>query len=249
MSAHLRVVHRVRSLVLTSAVMFSSAACGTKTADQVSDSVVTVDPRNIVTVASVAPASYEGVLPCADCSGLKTVIALWPDSVYRLSQTYEGKSKTPVITMGRWRLSESVVSLETESGIPTMFRRVGDDSLALLDQQGQPITSTLNYTLGRSATMNSLREPTVFIGTFMYMADAATFRECGSGQTYPVLMRGAYKTLERAFTAAKLPPGSGQQVEVRGQFVERPADMEGPRDHDVLEVLSYVGPAANPGCR
>lgn len=234
---------------LTLASVLLVTACGGEPKSNVPDSVVTVNPFPEVTLTAVAPASYEGTLPCADCSGLRTVLAIWPDSVYRLAQTYEGKSTTPVVTMGRWRLSESVVSLETDNGIPILYRRVGDDTLTLLDQQGQPISSSLNYSLQRSSTMNSLREPASFIGTFEYMADAPTFRECGSGQTYPVLMRGDYQKLERAFLAAKLPPGSGQQVEVRARFLERPADMEGPRDRDVVEIVSYVGPSANPGCR
>ncbi len=234
---------------LTLASVLLVAACGGESKSNVPDSVVTVNPFPEVTLSAVAPASYEGTLPCADCSGLRTVLAIWPDSVYRLAQTYEGKSTTPVVTMGRWRLSESVVSLETDNGIPMLYRRVGDDTLTLLDQQGQPIASSLNYSLQRSASMNSLREPAAFTGTFEYMADAPTFRECGSGQTYPVLMRGDYRKLERAFLAAKLPPGSGQQVEVRARFLERPADMEGPRDRDVVEIVTYVGPSANPGCR
>lgn len=234
---------------LTLASVLLVAACGGESKSNVPDSVVTVNPFPEVTLTAVAPASYEGTLPCADCSGLRTVLAIWPDSVYRLAQTYEGKSTTPVVTMGRWRLSESVLSLETDNGIPILYRRVGDDTLTLLDQQGQPIATSLNYSLQRSASMNSLREPAAFTGTFEYMADAPTFRECGSGQTYPVLMRGDYRKLERAFLAAKLPPGSGQQVEVRARFLERPADMEGPRDRDVVEIVSYVGPSANPGCR
>lgn len=246
LSAPLR-ARRSARLALTGVLLV--AACGGESKSSVPDSVVTVNPFPEVTLSAVAPASYEGTLPCADCSGLRTVLAIWPDSVYRLAQTYEGKSTTPVVTMGRWRLSESVVSLETDNGIPILYRRVGDDTLTLLDQQGQPIASSLNYSLQRSAPMNSLREPASFIGTFEYMADAPTFRECGSGQTYPVLMRGDYKKLERAFLAAKLPPGSGQQVEVRARFLDRPADMEGPRDRDVVEIVSYVGPSANPGCR
>lgn len=234
---------------LTLASVLLVAACGGESKSNVPDSVVTVNPFPEVTLTAVAPASYEGTLPCADCSGLRTVLAIWPDSVYRLAQTYEGKSTTPVVTMGRWRLSESVLSFETDNGIPILYRRVGDDTLTLLDQQGQPIATSLNYSLQRSASMNSLREPAAFIGTFEYLADAPTFRECGSGQTYPVLMRGDYRKLERAFLAAKLPPGSGQQVEVRARFLERPADMEGPRDRDVVEIVSYVGPSANPGCR
>jgi pimeloyl-ACP methyl ester carboxylesterase len=129
------------------------------------------------------------------------------------------------------------------------FAVKGEDTLSLLDQGGKPIAGSAPVTLVRADSMESLRDATGYTGTFTYMADAPSFRECGSGQTYNVLMSGAYKTVERAYTAAKLPPGSGQQIEVTARFKPRPDTMEGPKERDVIEFVKYVGPAANPDCR
>jgi copper homeostasis protein (lipoprotein) len=238
----------VSSTLLAAALL---AACGGKTSDagRAPDSVVTIDPSPTVTVASIAPASYRGPLPCPDCTALRTTVALWPDSVYRLQQVAEGKSTEATVSMGRWRVDDGMLSLETDTGIPVLFRRVGGDTLQPLDPQGKPVAAAPGQVLVRTDSMDALRETAPYTGTFSYEADAPTFRECGSGQTYPVLQKGEYRALERAFRAAKLPPGSGQQVMVSGRFLPRPADMEGPRDRDVLEVLKYIGPGANPDCR
>lgn len=243
-------VRRLPAFASASAVALL-VACGGKASDagRAPDSVVIIDPNPTVTVASIAPASYAGPLPCPDCSALRTTVALWPDSVYRLKQVAEGKSTEATVSMGRWRVDNSMLSLETDTGIPLLFRRAGGDTLQPLDPQGKPVAAAAGQVLVRTDSMDALRETAPYTGTFSYEADAPTFRECGSGQTYPVLQKGEYRALERAFRAAKLPPGSGQQVIVAGRFLPRPADMEGPRDRDVLEVLTYIGPGANPNCR
>ncbi len=223
-------------------------AGGGATAGKLSDSVVTVPAVPTVTVAAVAPNSYSGTLPCADCSGIATTVALFSDTTFRLREQYEGKSGAPVVSMGRWTHDGTTLTLD---GLGRTLRFVvkGEDTLSLLDQGGQPIAGSAPVTLVRADSMDALREAAPYTGTFTYEADAPSFRECGSGQTYNVLMSGAYKTVERAYTAAKLPPGSGQQVEVTARFKPRPATMEGPKERDVIEFVKYVGPAANPDCR
>lgn len=245
-----QIVRRIQ-VVVAAAVVAVLAACGSKdsAAGRAPDSVVTIDPNPTVTVASIAPATYAGTLPCADCQGIVTTLTLWPDTVYRLREVYEGKGGQPFVSMGRWRVDARTLSLETDSGMPRLYSRVGDDTLRLLDLQGKPIVSALNYALVRAAAMDSIGDVAEYAGTFVYMADAPMFRECGSGQTYPVLMQGEYRALERAYLAAKLPAGSGQQVIVRGRFMPRPADMEGARDRAVLRVEKYLGPGTNPNCR
>lgn len=213
-----------------------------------SDSVVTVPAVPTVTVAAVAPASYSGTLPCADCSGIRTTVALFTDTTYRLSELYEGKSKVAEISMGRWEHTGGTLTL-SGIGRTLQFSVVSEDTLQLLDQSGKPIASSAPVTLMRADSMDALRGQAGYTGTFSYMADAPTFRECGSGQTYPVLMTGGYKALERAYTAAKLPPGSGQQVVVLARFRARPNTMEGPKERDVMEIVRYLEPGANPDCR
>lgn len=240
--------------VATAGGLALAAACGGEQAADgtavgtLPDSVVTVPAVPTVTVAAVAPNSYAGTLPCADCAGIATTVALFSDTTYRLREAYQGKSAAPVVSMGRWTHDGRTLTLD---GLGRMLRFAvkGEDTLSLLDQSGQPIAGSAPVTLVRADSMDALREAAPYTGTFTYEADAPSFRECGSGQTYHVLMSGAYKTVRRAYAAAKLPAGSGQQIEVTARFTARPATMEGPKERDVMEFVKYVGPAANPDCR
>lgn len=239
-------------LVAMATVSLLAACGGTGDADKgtgsKSDSVVTVPAVPTITVAAVAPASYSGTLPCADCSGIGTTLSILPDTTYRLSEVYEGKSGTPVYSTGRWKHDGG--SLELSGLSRTLrFAVAGEDTLRLLGQAGKPVSGAAPATLVRADSVLPLRETATFVGSFTYEADAPTFRECASGQTYPVLMKGGYRALEQAYRSAKLAPGSGWQVEVRGRFVARPNTMEGPKDRDVFEVVKYLQPSANPDCR
>jgi copper homeostasis protein (lipoprotein) len=196
----------------------------------------------------MAPATYRGTLPCADCSGVATTLTLWPDSLYRLRQHYTAGARDSVhLSMGRWRFDAGTLSLETDNGVPVLWERRGDDTLRLLDPSGRPVQSDQPHHVTRADSLDAIRDRGEWVGTFMLMADAPTFRECGSGATVPVLMTGGYRALEAAYRRAGLPAGSGWQVAVRGRFVPRPASMEGAGD--VLEVARYVGPSINGNCR
>lgn len=201
-----------------------------------------------VTIQAMAPASYSGTLPCADCPGISATLSVWPDSIYRLRYVYQERIVAPFISTGRWHVDNRELVLEGESDQPQRWAMLGADSLRMLDMDGNAIESDLPYSLTRLDSLDNIADVGNFVGTFIYMADAATFRECASGRTVPVLMRGDYLALERAYTRSKLPPGSGQQVQVEGRFLPRPADMEG-REREVFEVRRYIGPSANLNCR
>jgi len=63
-------------------------------------------------------------------------------------------------------------------------------------------------------------------GMFRYMADAALFRDCRTGKSYPVAMESAYIELERAYLNSGIEGGSEILVRLRGRYLERPS-MEG----------------------
>ena len=48
------------------------------------------------------PATFAGVLPCADCAGVAHTLTLQSDGSYRLRRTYLGKAEAPVARSGRW---------------------------------------------------------------------------------------------------------------------------------------------------
>ena len=107
---------------------------------------------------------FWGVLPCADCPGIRTKLTLVPDErLYVLRQTYleadEGRDAT-FTTVGTWtedpgvldaRPDAPVLRLEASEGAPPqlMLARIAVDTLRLLDRQGRWIDSDLPYELVR----------------------------------------------------------------------------------------------------
>lgn len=57
--------------------------------------------------------SYRGVLPCADCAGIKSVVTLTPDGSYETRSTYLGKSDAVLEEKGRfsWDAAGNIIQL------------------------------------------------------------------------------------------------------------------------------------------
>jgi copper homeostasis protein (lipoprotein) len=83
--------------------------------------------------------AYWGILPCADCSGIRTAIILQNDGYYRMKTRYEGKSREVFETKGTftWDKKGAVVTLGDEQ------YQVGENQLTRLDQSGKVITGDL----------------------------------------------------------------------------------------------------------
>lgn len=93
---------------------------------------------------------YHGVLPCADCSGIETVIVLADDGTYRHMTKYLDKGDRVFTETGRfaWNEAGSAITL-TDSGGARYF--VGENRLASLARDGSRISGDLaeNYVLTR----------------------------------------------------------------------------------------------------
>ena len=101
---------------------------------------------------------YEGVLPCADCSGLKLNLTLQPNFTYILQSDYIGKSPTPVVTSGTWTVFRGapfdaraqIIFLHEPTARDTWnFLVVGDNELLELDQGRRKIDAPFNLSLKR----------------------------------------------------------------------------------------------------
>jgi putative lipoprotein len=77
-------------------------------------------------------------------------------------------------------------------------------------------------------------------GMFHYMADAAVFRDCDNGLSFPVAMEAAYIDLERAYLDQPHEAGAEQMVRLRGRYLERPS-MEGDSNAVHLVVDRFKG--------
>jgi copper homeostasis protein (lipoprotein) len=170
-------------------------------------------------------ATFKGTLPCADCEGIRYHLDLWPDGVFHLRQTYLG---TPVVAddRGRWHTdpSRSAILLYDARERKLQFEVKGAYTIRLLDQQGQPIQSFLPYDLTSDGTLTPTDLRLELHRMFRYTADAAQFKNCRTGRSYPVAMEGDYIKLKRAYLEADKPePGAPLMASFEGDITRRPA--------------------------
>lgn len=93
---------------------------------------------------------YEGVLPCADCPGIRTRLTLQgpPDFRYRLEQTYLERNPEPFVEEGVYYIlrgnavDPDATVFEIGADSRRYFQRTGPDTLVGLDREMRPISST-----------------------------------------------------------------------------------------------------------
>ncbi|MEQ8928062.1 MAG: copper resistance protein NlpE N-terminal domain-containing protein [Fulvivirga sp.] len=87
------------------------------------------------------PGIYQGILPCADCEGIKTELVIKIDNTYVLRTQYLGKDSKIVEDDGAifWDRTGSNITLDV---IEQQYK-VGENALFQLDIEGQPITGNL----------------------------------------------------------------------------------------------------------
>ena len=86
---------------------------------------------------------YTGILPCADCDGIKVELILNNDETYEISYLYLGKSEEAFVFSGTfsWNETGNKIFLPRD-GFPTFFQ-VGKGVLFQLDRFGNRITGEL----------------------------------------------------------------------------------------------------------
>ena len=148
------------------------------------------------------PASFSGVLPCADCVGLRHQLNLFPGGAFILALSYfrDGRDET-FYEVGSYTLSadSSVLSLATHDPLGTRFSVQGPDALRLLDRDGQKMDSTLDHELRREPALLPLEPRLLMRGSYTYQADAGVFTDCRSGMRFPVAPGSGAHELEKAY--------------------------------------------------
>jgi copper homeostasis protein (lipoprotein) len=129
--------------------------------------------------------SWRGVLPCADCEGIETSLFLEKDGTWVMNQGYQGgKGAAAFASYGLWARTADKLVLTDASGEKLYFRAKGE-ALEMLDREGNPIHSQLNYTL-QPMKAPLPATPMAMRGMYLYYADAATFTDCATGKRIPV---------------------------------------------------------------
>jgi copper homeostasis protein (lipoprotein) len=194
------------------------------------------------------PATFVGVLPCADCPGIEYRLALFADGAYYLRTTHQAREDGQLDDIGTWLRSSDgeILALHGGREAPVMFAIAGPDRLDKLDLEGRPIVSELNHSLSRTRGQDPLEPSLHMRGMFSYFADSAVFEECLTGRRMPVTMEADYLRLEQAYLQARREPGEALLANLRGRIVER-VNMEGPARPSVI-VEEFLGIWPREGC-
>lgn len=137
------------------AIGFTSCNKKTDTDTATNDSLTKVD-TTAVTEENTAPVVdahtsqtaldwagiYAGVLPCADCQGIQTEIALNDDNTFVVKQIYLGRSANPVEEKGTIMWHDGNIA-HLKGKTINMQLKVGENQLILLDQEGKVIEGTM----------------------------------------------------------------------------------------------------------
>jgi len=86
---------------------------------------------------------YNGFLPCADCGGLKIILALNPNKTYTQITQYVGKSIREYTEKGKFEKSDDnkKLILTPRTGTGSQAYLIGENSLTQLDAHGNRYTS------------------------------------------------------------------------------------------------------------
>ncbi|WP_428415699.1 copper resistance protein NlpE [Methylibium sp.] len=110
--------------------------------------------------AMPVPATFAGLMPCADCPGVAQTLTLRADGLYRLRRTYLGKPEGPFSELGHWKLNAAGTLLMLRGESDTLLFAVapagsgGEGTLRLLDRRGQPIVSDADLALRRTERLD-----------------------------------------------------------------------------------------------
>jgi copper homeostasis protein (lipoprotein) len=199
--------------------------------------------QKVVEALGPLPASFTGVLPCADCPGVRYQLDLYPDQAFVLRTTYLEREPDNVFDdIGGFLLDSNSKTLMLHGGreAPVQFRIEAPERLRLLDVEGQEIVSELNYALIRAPAFAPVEPRLLMRGMYRYFADAGRFQECLTRWRLPVAQEADNVALERAYLAARRLPGEELLVNLEGRIALRPK-IEGDGEELALVPLRFIG--------
>lgn len=173
------------------------------------NSAPTYSPAPAASSAFALPATFAGVLPCAGCMGIAYTVTMQADGSYRLRRTYLGTTVEPVKPMaeaGRWTADHQgkLIALMSSTATPSFFRLTAEGALRQLDDKGQPLKSSANHDLRRTAKIDPVNE-----------AAAATVNESSAASPATATLRDTYwKLVELGGQAVAMQPGQEREVRI-----------------------------------
>ncbi len=108
------------------------------------------------------PGIYNGFVPCDDCNGVKTTLALNPNSTYLLITQFVGKSPREIVEKGKftWNDKNNTIILTPRDNSITRQYSVAENMLIQLDKDGNAYTGKIaeRYVLRRNVMKESSQQ-------------------------------------------------------------------------------------------
>ena len=115
--------------------------------------VADATPAPVAFDAKAFAGTFSGTLPCADCPGIDTKIALATDGTYTVEETYQDRKDGHFKGDGTWTAEADGKRIRldpnSKSDEDRMFEVISNDEIRQLDIEGKPIESSLPYNLKR----------------------------------------------------------------------------------------------------
>lgn len=168
--------------------------------------------------------SFHSVLPCLHCSGLDTTLFLDEDGTFILQEIYREtkEGNKTVASYGKWARTADKLVLTDSNGRKRYFRPEGEN-LQVLDMNGIAVEPILSNQLVPSTQLRP-QTPMALRGLYTYFADAAVFKDCATGKTFPVVNNIA---LEKGYMREQKAPGEPVFLMINGHFSIQPSMEEG----------------------
>jgi|GEM_PF-299292 copper homeostasis protein (lipoprotein) len=221
---HARKIYR---LGLAATLLLS--ACGQSqsgNAPASSDSTAAGAPASNASQQVLEQERYIGMLPCADCPGMRTELLLnheagHEDGEYILSETYLGRSDTPFVSQGVYTTlhgtekDSAAVLVQLNPGKNTFmnYLRLNDFTLAFCGKDEIPPQPGGSH---RFNLDKIYQQPQAMEGTFRYLAGLATLTPCGSKTPYPVAATAMYAYAEQLYRYKRTRPNQPMRLVFEG---------------------------------
>ena len=82
---------------------------------------------------------YEGTLPCADCEGIKTKLAINDDNTFVLNSEYLGEENATFEDKGTYFIENGEILVTQEEDGEQKYYKLQEGSLAQLDTNKKPV--------------------------------------------------------------------------------------------------------------
>jgi copper homeostasis protein (lipoprotein) len=227
--------------------------CTMKAADDVRLIGVSSMPNPTPAKASL-PATYEGVLPCADCPGIKTTLNLWPDGVFYRRMTSADKNSTSghandSYDVGRWAMTSDGTRLILQTGgdMPDSFAVKSATRLRLLNPDGKEFDSGRDSDLVRQPRLDMFDPRLTLDGMYTTVSGAGRFKECLTEREFSVSAEAQQRVLESAYARVRLTPSEPLLATIEGRISERRDKNSGGQHVVAVERFVNIWPGETCG--